>query len=365
MRTAIVHYWLVTWRGGEQVLKVLSDMFPEADIYTHVAVPELLAKMLPNRNVYTTFINDMPFSKRLYQRYLPLMPLALEQLDLSKYDLVISSESGPAKGVIVSPYATHICYCHSPMRYVWDQYHAYREEMSALTRLLSAPLFHYVRNCDQLAALRVDRFVANSQFVAKRIEKYYRRSAHVVHPPVAVSDFDASQRSEEFYLWVGQLVKYKRPDIAVRAFNALNKKLIVIGDGPLFNFLKRSANRNVTLMGRQPFDVIRDHYARCRAVIFPGVEDFGIVPVEAMASGKPVIAFNYGGASETVVNEVTGLFFDSQTTEGLVNAVKRFERCADFDSETIRKHAESYSTPKFIEKFRAVLETAGVQCEFD
>jgi len=354
VRVALIHYWLVNWRGGERVLKAIADLFPEADIYTHVADPDLVSRELPGRRVLTTFIARLPFAKRHYQKYLPLMPLALEQLDLRAYDLVISSESGPAKGVVVSPHATHVCYCHAPMRYVWDMYHEYRAHAGGLTRTVMAPLLHYMRLWDQLSAQRVDHYVANSRFVASRIEKYYRRPADVVYPPVAVDRFDAATESEDFYLSVGQLVSYKRPDLLVEAFNALGKPLTIIGGGEMLPALRRAAKPNVTLLGPQPFDVIRDHYARCRALVFPALEDFGIVPVEAMASGKPVIAFGQGGATETVVDGVSGLFFHEQTADALIDAIRRFESRSDgFDPRAIRAHAERFSEEAFKERFRA------------
>jgi len=353
MRVAIIHYWLVTWRGGEKVLKAIADLFPEADIYTHVADPELIARELPGRTVRTTFIARLPFANRLYQRYLTLMPLALEQLDLREYDLVISSEAGPAKGVVVAPHATHVCYCHSPMRYVWDRYHDYGRQSGAITRLLMSPLLHYVRLWDQVSAQRVDYYIANSAFVAQRIQKYYRRSAEVIYPPVAVQDFDASKPSEDFYLSVGQLVTYKRVDLLVDAFNEMGRRLVIIGDGGQLSQLRRRAKANVEILGGQPFSIIREYYSRCRALVFPGVEDFGMVPVEAMASGKPVIALGYGGALETVQDGVTGILFREQTVQGLISAVHRFEsETHRFDPKVIQARAEGFSESLFRQRFQ-------------
>jgi glycosyltransferase involved in cell wall biosynthesis len=359
MRVALVHYWIVNWRGGEKVLKAISELFPSADIFAHVVEPSLVRREFPGRRVSTTFIARLPWSRRYYQAYLPLMPAALEQLDLRGYDLVISSESGPAKGVVVDPGATHICYCHSPMRYVWDLYHQYREQSGRVTRAVMAPLLHYVRLWDQVSAQRVDHYVANSQFVARRIDKYYRRTASVIHPPVAVDDFDASRPAEDFYLSVGQLVSYKRADLLVDAFNALGKPLTVIGGGALLKSLRRRARANVRLLGSQPFDVIRDHYAKCRAVVFPGIEDFGMVPVEAMASGKPVICYARGGVLETIIDGSTGVMFHEQTADCLADAVLRFESQAEtFDTELIRTHARQFSEPVFKSRFKAFVERA-------
>ncbi len=356
MRVAIIHYWFVNWRGGEKVLRAISDLFPQADIFAHVADPGLIERELPGRRVKTTFISKLPFSRTQYQKYLSLMPLALEQLDLRSYDLIISSESGPAKGVIVPPGAMHICYCHSPMRYVWDMYQEYTSQLGLMRRIVIAPLLHRLRVWDQLSAQRVDHYIANSGFVAQRIQKYYRRDAEVIHPPVAVHDFAASRSTGDFFLWVGQFVGYKRPDLAVDAFNALGLPLVMIGDGELLGRLKRKAKRNVSLLGRQPWEVVQDHYARCRGVVFPGVEDFGIVPVEAMACGKPVIAYAAGGVLESVVNGSTGILFDEQTSEGLRRAIRTFESCeAQFDPGALRQHAMRFSEQRFKDQFRTFL----------
>ncbi len=359
MRVALLHYWIVTWRGGERVLKAIADLFPDADIYAHVVDEALVQRELPGRSVRTTFINRLPRARRYYQAYLPMMPTALEQLDLRKYDLVISSESGPAKGVIVSPGACHVCYCHSPMRYIWDMYHDYAQGRGKLTRALMAPMFHYVRMWDQLSAQRVDHYVANSHFVAQRIQKYYRRPSTVIHPPVAVSDFEVSRESDDFYLSVGQLVPYKRPDLMVEAFNRLGKPLVIIGDGAMLAALRKRAGPNVRIAGPQPFEVIKRHYARCRALVFPGVEDFGMVPVEAMASGKPVVCLGRGGALETVIDGVTGVLFEEQTVGCLVDAIRRFEaQSYGFDASAIRARAEQFSEAIFKRNFKAFVERA-------
>ena len=347
-KTAIIHYWLVNMRGGERVLEALCELYPEADIYTHVLDEEAISACLRQRNIKTTFINRLPWAKKLYQAYLPLMPLALEQLDLSSYDLVISSESGPAKGVIVGPNTLHVCYCHSPMRYLWDMYGEYLRAASFPIRQLFPLLAHYLRIWDRHTALGVDLFIANSAFVAKRIQKCYRRDAEVIHPPVAVDEFYIASEIEDYYLLFGQLVKYKRADLAIEAFNRLGKRLVVIGEGEMLPKLKKTANNNIVFLGKQPFAQVKHYLSHCQALIFPGVEDFGIVPVEAMASGRPVIAFAAGGVLETVKENVTGLFFYAQTPESLLEAVERFEQSlAQFDPRAIRSHAESFSKEKF------------------
>jgi glycosyltransferase involved in cell wall biosynthesis len=353
MRVALVHYWLVKWRGGEKALKAVADLFPDCDIYTHVFDPELVSREFPKTKIYTTFIAQLPLARRYYQRYLPLMPFALEQLDLRGYDLVISNESGPAKGIVVGPHTTHVCFCQSPMRYAWDMYHEYRAQSGLLTRALMVPLMSWLRQWDQVSAQRVDHYIANSSFVASRIKKYYRRDSVVIHPPVATNEFRVSTTDDGFYLSVGQLVSYKRPDLLVEAFNLSGKRLVIIGDGALLPSLRKLANPNVELVGWQSSGVIREHYARCRALVFPGIEDFGIVPVEAMASGKPVIAFQMGGALETVVEGVSGLFFGEQTSASLIDAVDRFEANADqFDPYTIRAQAEKFSIERFNKQFK-------------
>lgn len=325
LRVAIVHYWLIRMRGGERVLEALCDMFPDADIYTHVHAPERLSEKLRARRVHTSFIGRLPWATRWFRRYLPLMPLAIEALDLTAYDLVLCSEAGPAKGAVLRPGAIQIAYCHSPMRYVWDGYHFYRARAGGLTRLMMPIVSHYLRLWDAVSAMRVDAFVANSAFVAARIRQAYRREAVVVHPPVDVSTFRQADALGDFYLWCGELVGYKRADLAIEACAALGRKLVVIGDGEDAARLKRQAGPHVTFLGRASFDVLRDHMARTRALLFPGEEDFGLVPVEVQASGRPVIALARGGALETVVDGETGLLYHDDSAAGLAEAIAAFE----------------------------------------
>ena len=357
MKVAIVHYWFVSMRGGEAFISALLDLFPDADIYTHVYDRHAVSDKIAGRKIATTFIQNLPFAKHLYQSYLPLMPLALEQIDLRSYDLVISSESGPAKGVLTSPECLHICYCHTPMRYLWDMYHDYKKISGPLKRIAMIPLFHYLRLWDTASAQRVDRFLANSKHVAKRIKKIYRRDAVVIHPPVTVEDFFVSEKPDDFYLMVGQLVGYKRADLAIRAFNRMKKPLIVIGEGEQLAVLKKIAGPTVALMGRQPFSIIQKHYAKCRALIFPGEEDFGIVPLEAMASGRPVIAYGRGGALETVVEGETGIFFHEQSEEGLMGAIDAFESDQNrFKPIVCRNRAIRFNTKRFQKEFLQFVE---------
>lgn len=357
MKVAIVHYWLVTMRGGEKVVEAVCELFPQADIFTHVYDPSAVSPTIRQHKVTTTFIQKLPLAGKKYQSYLPLMPLALEQLDLRAYDLIISSESGPAKGVITRPDATHICYCHTPMRYVWDMYLDYRKSAGTLKKLLMLPLIHYLKMWDYVSAGRVDYFIANSRFVAERIAKHYRCPAEVIHPPVATADFEPSPGHEDFYLVMGQLVGYKRVDIAVEAFNRLGRRLVIIGEGEALAEVKRMAGPKVEVLGWQPFTVIRDHLARCRALVFPGEEDFGIVPVEAMACGKPVIAYQAGGALETVINGETGLFFGQQTSDSLIDAVQRFESAESaFDAQRIAGHARMFDKEIFKKKITGFIQ---------
>lgn len=354
MRVAIVHYWLVNVRGGEKVLEALCELYPDADIYTHVYDPSKFKNsVIGQHQIFQSFISKLPAAKRWYQNYLPLMPLALEQFDLSDYDLVISSESGPAKGVIPAPGRPHICYCHSPMRYAWDMYHNYKKRCGWFKRLLMVPLLHYIRRWDQLSSMSVSYFVANSHFVAGRIQSFYHRSAHVIHPPVDFDEFQPTNRPpEEFYLLLGQLVSYKKADLAVRAFNASGRYLKVVGEGEQLQELRRMAQSNIEVLGRLSFEEIKILLANCKALIFPGVEDFGIVPLEAMSSGRPVIAYREGGAVETVKENISGLFFDQQTAHDLNQAIERFEQSYEqFDSYSIRRYAAQFSKDRFKQQF--------------
>jgi glycosyltransferase involved in cell wall biosynthesis len=359
LKVAIIHYWLITYRGGEKVLEEFCKIFPNADIYTHVYCPDALPESIKRHTIHTTFIQKLPNATQRYKRYLPLMPIALEQLDLSKYDLVISLESGPAKGIVVTPDTLHICYCQTPMRYAWDMYHNYYSHAGKLTKRLMPLIMHYMRLWDFASAARVDHFLANSHNVARRIQKHYRRSATVIYPPVNTAAFTIAAEHDDFYLMVGQLVPYKRIDLAIQCFNKLQKTLIIIGEGEQFEALQQIAGPTIQLLGHQPFDVIQDHYARCKAMIFPADEDFGIVPVEAMASGRPVIAFRKGGALETVIDNVTGLFFDEQTPESLMQTVLKFEQLYhQFDPEKIRYHAQKFDAEVFRREIEQFINTA-------
>jgi glycosyltransferase involved in cell wall biosynthesis len=357
MKVAIVHYWLVGMRGGEKVIESLCRMFPEADIFTHVYDPAAISSIIRAHKVTTSFISRLPLASRKYKSYLPFMPLALEQIDLRGYDIIISSESGPAKGIIPPPAALHICYCHSPMRYVWNMFHDYRERSGWVTRLAMPFLLHYIRNWDALSAMRVHSFAANSRTVARRLQTYYRREATVIYPPVNVDDFAPAPQQEigDYWLMVGELVPYKRPELAVETFNRSGKKLVVIGGGEMLSALRALAGPNVSILGPQPFPVLKDHYRSCQALVFPGEEDFGIVPVEAMASGRPVIAYKRGGATESVVDGLTGVFFEKQTVEDILDAVERCEALR-IDPQAIVAHAKNFSVDRFESQMKAFVE---------
>jgi glycosyltransferase involved in cell wall biosynthesis len=367
MKVAIVHYWLVGMRGGERVLEALCDIYPQAVIITHVAARDRLSEKILLHEIRETFIARLPMAKKHYQKYLPLMPLALEMVDMSEFDLVISSESGPAKGIIPRPDAVHICYCHSPMRYIWDHFHIYRAGAGFLTKRLMPMIAHKMRVWDVTTAVRVDMFIANSQFVAKRIQKYYRRSAEVIAPPVAVDEFSPAPSNEigDHYLMAGELVSYKRPDLAIEAFTRSGRKLRVIGDGDQRVSLERNAGPNIEFLGKVSFDRLKHEFARCRALVFPGEEDFGIIPVEVMASGRPVIAFGRGGVVDSVVDGVTGQFFSVQTAQALNDAISNFELGLGqrLNTDLIANHAQQFSTIEFARKFKnrvsAAFEEAG------
>ena len=335
-------------RGGEKVLEGLCRAVPGSDIFTLFYDAESVSSFLRSHKVTASFLNPL---KGCYRSLLPFMPMALEHFDLRGYDLVISSESGPAKGVLTSSNTRHVCYCHTPMRYLWDLYPAYLHEWthSRLKRCLMAPLASYLRMWDALSSNRVDHFIANSQNVQKRIWKTYRRSSDVIHPPVPTDDFYTAA-ADDYYLIVSELVAYKRVADAVRCFSRTSRRLKIAGGGPEYAALKAIANPNVEFCGRVPDRDLRDLYARCRAVLLPGEEDFGIVAVEALASGKPVIALGRGGVLETVPmsDPCGGVFYFEAGDYQLESAVRMFEREeAYFSSAALQSYASRFSTANF------------------
>ena len=351
MRTAIIHYWLLNMRGGEKVVEALCRLLPDADVFTLFYDPERVSETIGRHRVRTSFLQPC---RKSYRSLLPLMPLALESFDLREYDLVISSESGPAKGVLTSSSARHVCYCHTPMRYLWDMYPAYRNEWthSRLKRALMTPLASYLRLWDYSSAARVDQFVANSDNVQRRIWKTYRRESQVIRPPVAVETF-YWKAPQDYHLIVSELVPYKRVDRAVRAFNQNGRRLLVVGDGPEYKALKRAAGANIEFCGRVTDQDLRELYARCQAFLMPGEEDFGITAVEALASGKPVIALAKGGALE-IVPEFGGLLYDDP--DGLGHAIERWDGLAmDLDPRALQAYAAQFSETEFVRQMTPIL----------
>ncbi len=347
-------------RGGEKVLEAFLDLYPDAVIITHVYDPKKVSAKVRQHEVRQTFVGRLPGAKRHYQKYLPLMPLALELMDMQEFDLILSSESGPAKGIIPRPDATHISYCHSPMRYIWDHYHIYRARAGRVARLVMPFMARKLRIWDVTSAARVDRFVANSSFIKQRIQKFYRRDADVIYPPVDTEEFRISDTVGDHYLLAGEMVSYKRADLAIEAFNASGRKLVVVGDGEMRRTLERKSGSNITFLGRLPFAELKQQFATCRALIFPGEEDFGIIPVEVMASGRPVIAYGRGGALDTVAEGVSGILFREQNVAALNDAIDRFEDNPSLvaSPQDIRALAQSFDTSVFKQKISDVISVA-------
>jgi len=360
MKVAIIHYWLVNMRGGEKMLEALLEMFPDADIYTHVYDAKAVSDVINRHRIITSRVGRLPFAKKLYQFYMPLMPQALMDFDLQKYDLVISSEAGPAKGVVPNPNAFHLCYCHSPMRYLWDMYHEYFRGTGFLVRFFMKRLIPSLRVWDITSANMVDRFVTNSNYVAKRVQRIYNRQAEVVYGPVSVEKYFAVERKpSDYYLFFGQVTGYKRVDLAIEACIRSGRKLVVAGDGVKNKDRKKySKSGMVRFTGRVSDNEALVLFAEARALLYPGIEDLGLVPIEANAAGCPVIAFREGGALDTVKENVTGIFFDEQTPESLIAAMEHFERHEERfrDREPFRSHVQQFSKAAFIGRIRKALE---------
>ncbi|MCX6561016.1 MAG: glycosyltransferase [Candidatus Aminicenantes bacterium] len=350
MRVALVHDWLTGRRGGEKVLEALAELFPEAPIYTLFHFKGSQAAEIEEKVVRTSFLQRMPFLKRHYRWYLPLYPMAAEMFDLQAYDLVISSSHCVAKGIIPHPDALHVSYVHSPVRYAWNQYWAYfgPGKLGVFSKLLIPPMIHALRQWDVTSAARVDHFVANAGAVARRIEKYYRRPAAVIHPPVDTEFFTLGEAApaRNFDLIVTALVPYKRVDLAVAAYNRNGLPLKIVGDGPDYKALKAAAKPNLEFTGALGGSDLREIYRNARLYLLPGEEDFGISVVEAQACGTPVVAFGRGGATETVLDGVTGLFFKTPNVEGLLGALDKFRGLA-FNSRAVREHALLFSGDRF------------------
>jgi glycosyltransferase involved in cell wall biosynthesis len=370
IRVAIVHHWFVSLAGGERVVDTIASMFPHADVFTLFLDQRKVPFGLRKHKITTSFLDKIPAARRAHRYFLPFYPLAVEMLDLSGYDLIITSDSGPMKGVITDPHSMHICYCYSPMRYVWDAHSAYLRGMSPLIRTAFRPVSHYVRNWDYSAAQRVDRFIAISRYVAGRIRKYYRRDSTVIYAPVDTSRGFIADKHEGYYLTVGRLVPYKRTDILIDACCRLGRKLVIVGDGPEMKRLKQKAAKNIEFLGEVDDSQLSDIYARCRAFLFAADEDFGLVPLEAHSYGRPVIAFGKGGALETVVGSytparhqkqgeelaITGVFFTEQTGDSLADAILAFESAEEvFVPERIQLHARKFDKSIFLGRMRDYL----------
>ena len=361
-KISLTHDWLVQKGGAEGVLSSLLDIWGDVPIYTMVYDAQGPCKdFFIGRTIEASFLQRLPSATKRYRSFLPLMPLAVEQLDLNDYSLIISSSYSFTKGIITGPDQLHICYLHSPVRYAWDLQHQYLRETglhSGVKSWLVKIVLHYIRLWDQHSANRVDYFVANSHFVARRIWKAYRREATVIYPPVDVTSFVLQEKKDDYYLAISRLVPYKKMSLIINAFTLLpDKELIVIGDGPLLEILKSRSGKNVKVLGYQSKDTVVDYMQRAKALIFAAMEDFGIVPVEAQACGTPVIAYGKGGALETVIEGETGLFFYEQTVDALVDAVNRFESGEyTFSPQAIRKNAERFSKERFQQEFIQFVE---------
>ncbi len=365
MKVALVHDWLNGMRGGEKVLEVLCELYPEADIFTLLLEREKLSPTIAGMNIRTSFIQNLPLAAKKYRSYLPLFPRAVESFDLRGYDLVISTSHAVAKGCRPPQEAVNICYCFTPMRYIWFLYEDYFGR-GVVRKAFLWPFLAYLRRWDVASSRRVDRFLAISKNVAERIRQIYNNAAEVIYPPVDTDFFSPGDDDGDFFLVVSALVPYKRVDLAIRAFNRLRLPLKVIGTGPSEEQLKKQAGKGIEFLGWRSDEELRKYYRRCRALIFPGVEDFGIVPLEAQACGRPVIGLGRGGLLESTVpwkkgvpGSATGVFFYEQNVESLIGGVEFFlDRESDFDRKTIREHSLEFDRRIFKEKIHATIENA-------
>ena len=354
MKLAIVHEWFVNYMGSEKCVESFVNLYKDAEIFALVDYlnAEKRDRILKGKSVNTSFIQKLPFSKTKYRSYLPFFPLAIEQLDISGYDVVLSSSHAVAKGVLTNANQLHISYCHTPIRYAWDLYFQYLKDSnltSGIKSMIAKYFLHKIRIWDFTTANRVDHFIANSKYIARRIKKVYGKDAEVIYPPVDIDKFNYTGKKENYYLTVARFVPYKKIDLVVSAFSKMpDKKLIVVGDGPDTNKIKSLAGNNVELVGYQETETLKSYMQKAKAFVFAAEEDFGITTVEAQASGTPVIGFNRGGTSEIVINNETGILFNEQTVDSIVKAVTEFEKVEDkFDSNKISIHAEQFSRVNF------------------
>ncbi len=367
MKIALVHDWLTGMRGGEKVLHELCLLYPDADLYTLIHIPGSTSSAIEQRRIITSPLSRLPGAHAHYRLLLPLFPWAIRRFYLEDYDLVISTSHAVAKGVRVAPGTPHLCYCFTPMRYIWSQADAYLGK--GFKRFLATPLILALRQWDKKSAQRVSQFIGISKAVSARIQEHYGKHAPVIYPPVDVQGIQPNgQDPENFFLLVGGFVPYKREDIVIEAFRNTSHQLVVAGDGPGRKALEANAPGNVKFLGRLSDAELKSYYQRCRALIYPQEEDFGIIAVEAQAAGRPVIAFGRAGAAETVVpiqqnpESASGLWFHQQTAQDVRNAIEEFlEKESLFSSETIRKHAESFSTTRFLREFQKAVLDLGVR----
>lgn len=364
MKVAIIQEWLVTVGGSDKVVKAISDVFPDADIYTLVAKKEVCDELgIPWNKIHTSFIQKMPFGTKKHRAYLPLFPFAIEQFDLRGYDVIISSSHCVAKGVLTKADQLHICYCHSPIRYCWDMYNEYLEEShleKGLKSWLVRWMLHPIRKFDAITGTRPDYYISNSDYVGQRIRKTYRRAATTIHPNIDISNFELCEDKHDYYLASSRLVAYKKIDIIIEAFNRMpDKKLVVVGGGPNLEAYRKLAGQNIEVMGYQPFDVLKNKMQHAKAFVFAADEDFGMIPIEAESCGTPVIAYGHGGSLETVKENVTGLFFREQTSDAIIEAVNRFESMGKqpFKPSDCRKWAEGFSEERFKKEIKEFVES--------
>lgn len=352
MKVALIHDWLPFMGGAERVVTNFLEIFKDAPLYTSVYNKDKLEGILKECDIRPSFIQKIKGAYKDHRKFFPLMPIAFEMFNLNNYDVVLSSSSSCAKGVITNPETCHICYCHSPMRYGWEFYYEYIEKMGKLKKFFVKYIMNYMRIWDNVSSDRVDYFIANSKNVAKRIWKHYRRESVVIHPPVRSKFFNISEDKEDYFLVVSRLQEYKKIDLAVEVFNELKLPLIIIGDGPMRSEIEKKVKySNIKILGIQSDEVIKKYYSKARAFLFPGEEDFGITPLEAQVSGTPVIAYGKGGALETVVEDKTGVFFKEQTLKSMLDAVNRFNKM-NFNKFEIREHAMQFDEEIFKGKIK-------------
>jgi glycosyltransferase involved in cell wall biosynthesis len=359
VKVAIVQEWLTNLGGSERLTLTLHEIFPSAPVFTSLYIPENLPSAFKNLDIKTSFLQKIPLVKSKHQIMFPLMPYVFESFDFSNFDVVISSNHSCSKGIITPTRTLHICYCNTPTRYLWSHYHEYRRksQFNFLVNKFIPHFTHKLRLWDRIAANRVDLFVANSAYVASRIRKYYKRESQVVYPPVATSFYQPSSSLEDFYLVVARLIPYKKVDIVIRAFNDFKKPLKIIGTGPEYKNLKKIAKSNIEFLGNLSDQKVRDYYSKSLAFIAPQEEDFGITTVESMASGRPVIAYRGGGSSEIVIEGITGMFFNEQTPQCLIDTIKKFKP-ERYHSNIIRQHALKFDESSFKEKMKNLIEKA-------